>query len=279
MNIFSHGNMFIFSMHYLTMKNKFRHMKKLTGILIMLVVYTTTVIGQTDETINILFLGNSYTYYNGLPSLFSDMALQKGKKVVVTQITRGGSLLSKYAKTDYIIETIDKYKFNYVVLQEQSTSPLFAAEEKTYPAIRKLDKVIRKNGGQTVLYMTWAREYADSLGTKMLPGKFYYDVFDSFNEAQDSLAASYCKIGKEINAKVAPAGLAWKEFHKQYPEVSLWRPDHSHPLEIGSIIAAYTIYKTIFNESIKDIKCPLPLPKEYVKEIKNITNKLVPDTN
>ena len=55
-------------------------MNKLIGILIMLVVYTTTVIGQTDETINILFLGNSYTYYNGVPSIVSDMGLQKGKK-------------------------------------------------------------------------------------------------------------------------------------------------------------------------------------------------------
>ncbi len=252
-------------------------MNKLIGILIMLVVYTTTVIGQTDETINILFLGNSYTYYNGVPSIVSDMGLQKGKKIVVTQITRGGSLLDTYANTEFILETINKYKFNYVVLQEQSTAPLFAAEEKTYPAIRKLDKMIRKNGGQTILYMTWAREYADSIGTKMLPGKFYYDVFDSFDSAQDSLAASYNKIGKEINAKVAPSGLAWKAFHKMHPDVALWRSDHSHPLEIGSVIAAYSIYKTIFNESVIGIKSPLPISEKYQKDIIEITEKLVPD--
>ncbi|WP_321343113.1 hypothetical protein [uncultured Draconibacterium sp.] len=252
-------------------------MKKFAGLLLIVLISTSAALAQKD-VIKILFLGNSYTYYNGLPSLISDMALRNDKKVVVTQITRGGNLLDHYAKSDFVLETINEFDFDFVVLQEQSTAPLFAAEERTYPGIRKLDTSVRENGGQTVLFMPWAREYADSLRTKMLPGKFYYDVFDSYNTAQDSLANSYYKIANEVGAKVAPAGLVWKEFHSRHPEVQLWRPDHNHPLEIGTVIAAYAIYKTIFDEPAKGVRCPLPISKNLVNEIKQITDELITDS-
>ncbi len=130
---------------------------------------------------------------------------------------------------------------------------------------------------ETVLFMTWAREYVDSLTTKMLPGKFYYDVFGSYNEAQDSLANSYNKIGAEINAKVAPVGLIWKEIHAKYPDSKLWRKDHNHPTEIGTVIATYAIYATIFNESAKGLRCPVPVPAPIVRDIQEITNQKIFD--
>ena len=123
------------------------------------------------ETTRILFLGNSYTYYNGIPSLISDMALRQGKNVVVTQITKGGNLLEEYASSEMVKETIEKGAFDFVVLQEQSTAPLFQPEKVTFPAIRSLNKLIRENGAEPILFMTWAREFADSIKTKMLAGK------------------------------------------------------------------------------------------------------------
>lgn len=250
-------------------------MKKLYFFITLIIFSGTTVYAQKEGPIKILFLGNSYTYYNGIPSMISDMALRKGKPVVITQITRGGNLLEGYANSDFVIKTIKKTKFDYVVLQEQSTAPLFAAEKQTYPAIRKLDKMIRKSGGKTVLFMTWAREYADSLTTKMLPGKFYYEEFESFNSAQDSLASSYFKIGNEINAKVAPAGLVWKEILDIFPNLSLWRSDHSHPAEIGSVIAAYSIFATIFEESVEGTRAPVPVPNDLESNIGRITDQVI----
>lgn len=242
--------------------------------LISLLFLTNCSFAQEKIT-HILFLGNSYTYYNGLPSLISDMALRENKNVVVTQITRGGELLEEYAVSAMVKETIEKGNFDFVVLQEQSTAPLFQPEQVTYPAIRTLAKLIRDNKAEPILFMTWAREYGDSIRTKMLPGKFYYDVFASFDEAQDSLANSYLKIGKEINAKVAPAGLVWKEIFRRHPDLVLWRPDHNHPTETGSVIAAYSIFATIFDESVTKLRCPLPVSDSLVNEIKSVTNQLV----
>ena len=108
-----------------------------------------------------------------------------------------------------------------------------------------------------------------------MPGKFYYDVFPSYNEAQDSLANSYLAIGEEIDAKVAPAGLVWKEMFNRYPELVLWRQDHNHPTETGSVIAAYAIYATIFNEPVKNVRCSLPVSTKLVNEIKQITDQIV----
>lgn len=244
-------------------------------LLFVLVLFFTASAFAQEKYCKILFLGNSYTYYNGTPSLVSAMALRSGKNVVVTQITKGGNLLEEYANSTMVKETIETGKFDYVVLQEQSTAPLFQPETRTYPAIRKLNQLIHESGGKTVLFMTWAREYADSLSTKMLPGKFYYDVFPSYNAAQDSLANSYLKIGQEIGAKVAPVGLVWKEIFNRHPDLVLWRKDHNHPTETGSVIAAYALYATIFNEPVKHVRCPIPVPSALVKEIKLLTDQIV----
>ena len=248
-------------------------MKK--GLIFILTLFLASSTFAQEKFYKVLFLGNSYTYYNGIPSLISDMALRHGKNVVVTQITKGGNLLEDYTNSEMVKETIEAGGFDFVVLQEQSSAPLFQPENTTFPAIRSLNKLIRKSGAEPILFMTWAREYADSIRTKMLSGKFYYDVFHSYNEAQDSLSNSYLKIGKEIGAKVAPAGLIWKKIHNQHPELVLWREDHNHPTETGSVIAAYAIYATIFNEPVKNIRCPIPVPMALVNEIKNLTDQIV----
>lgn len=244
-------------------------------IVALLFLFSLSTANAKNEKIKILFIGNSYTYFNGLPSIISNMALRESKEVVVSQITQGGFLLSEYLKKDFVIEDIKDENYDFVILQEQSTAPLFKARELTYPAIREFNKLVKNNGGETILFMTWAREYVDSIKTKMLPGKFYYDVFDSYNTAQDSLAASYCRIGKELDVAVAPAGLVWKEIHNKYPDLKLWRNDHNHPMECGSIIAAYSIYATLFGSNIENVRSGVPVERWLENDIKSILSEMM----
>ena len=45
---------------------------------------------MANKTLNILFVGNSYTYYNQMPEdVFTRLAEKSGYKVSVTSVTRG----------------------------------------------------------------------------------------------------------------------------------------------------------------------------------------------
>lgn len=51
----------------------------------------------------VLFIGNSYTYYNNMPLLFEQLANSNNKNVTVRSITKGGRMLESY--TDVSDET------------------------------------------------------------------------------------------------------------------------------------------------------------------------------
>ena len=50
------------------------------------------------KKLNVLFVGNSYTFYNEMPkSIFAKLAIDAGYEIAVTQITKGGYRLSQFA--------------------------------------------------------------------------------------------------------------------------------------------------------------------------------------
>ena len=78
---------------------------------------------------NILFIGNSYTYYNDLPALFEILANENEKDVVSSSVTFGGAKLYQFvdeeneysAKLDQLLKD---NKYDICILQEQSILPI-----------------------------------------------------------------------------------------------------------------------------------------------------------
>ena len=136
-----------------------------------------------------LFIGNSFTARNDLPGLLAQLVTAGGKgKLEHELISINGAPLRTHLNKGEAQRRMQAARWDYVVLQEQSTLPVKNAT-RTAENIRDFDAVIKKAGAQTVLYMTWARQNAP--------------------ETQDDLAATYTRSGRELGATVVPAGLAW----------------------------------------------------------------------
>ena len=72
---------------------------------------------------NILFLGNSYTYYNDLPGILRNLATAAGVSVTTTSNTPGGQTFQGHLSSS--VNTINSDTWDVVVLQEQSLKPLY----------------------------------------------------------------------------------------------------------------------------------------------------------
>jgi hypothetical protein len=72
---------------------------------------------------NVLFLGNSYTYFNDLPAMVRNLASAAGLSATTTSNTPGGQTLQGHTSTS--IGTINSGNWDVVVLQEQSQKPSF----------------------------------------------------------------------------------------------------------------------------------------------------------
>src|SRR5437868_2853860 len=109
------------------------------------------------KSVNILFIGNSFTQRNNLPELLSELAAARDIVVKHELISVGGASLRTHWNAGRAADVIANGGFNYVVLQEQSTLPVKNAQRMA-ENVRLFDGAIKQAGAKTVLYMTWARQ-------------------------------------------------------------------------------------------------------------------------
>ena len=175
----------------------------------------------------VLFVGNSFTFYNGgIDAQLAEMAPSCATQLLAA----GGYTLQKHWDDGTEVQAIRSGHFSYVVLQEQSQTPVYErALFATYAA--DFSRLIKASGGQPVLLMTWQR-----------PDSAQWGVTTA------NLAAAYQTVGAAVGAKVAPAGLAFANALTLRPDLVLNNPD-GHPTMEGTYLAACVVYGTIFGRS------------------------------
>ncbi len=185
----------------------------------------------------ILFIGNSHTYYNDMAqTTFAGLARKAGLEVNITTVTRGGYFLHKYADPEdlhgaRLREVIQGQHYDYVVLQDQSLCPV-TEPEKFFRGVEGLHNLLKSQADRFVLYATWSR-HPDSPDLQKLGL--------SFHELTQQVDAAYCEAGSRVGARVAHVGLAFEDSYA--PE--LFYPDMIHASPKGSALAARVILDTI----------------------------------
>lgn len=189
---------------------------------------------KSDDHLRVLFIGNSYTYFNNLPELLSQLAASAtpSKTLTTQMVSRGGATLQRHWEEGGALKVLQQGKWDYVILQEQSTLPI-TDPATMHKYARMFDAEIQKAGAKTIFYLTWARQ--------------------NQMENQAKLNDTYFTIAKELHALVAPVGIAWAKAFKEDPKLTFHTEDGSHPNAAGSYMAACVLYATIFKKSPENL--------------------------
>ena len=191
----------------------------------------------------ILFIGNSFTFYNDLPGMLVAFFAAGRQTLQVESHTPGATMLREHADNPDVARKIASRKWSFVVLQDQSQIPAIQPEE-TLNSGRTLCEMVRKAGATPVFYLTWGYKTDDAPGM---------DV-----EMQNALNKAYAAAARETKALLAPVGPAWLAALQKDPKVALYVADGHHPSPEGSYLAACVIYATVTKRS------PLGLPSRVV---------------
>ncbi len=200
------------------------------------------------QSYDVLFIGNSYTYYNNLPEMISNIANDLGDTVNYDQNTPGGTSLYAHSQNQTTINKINQQNWDFVVLQDQSQRPSLSPSyvaASVYPYATQLINIINSNYicSEPVFYMTWGRKYGDQTNCQSYP------PVCTFLGMQERLRDSYLTMGLDNNASVSPVGIAFKNSISLDSTIDLYTSDNSHPSIYGSYLAACTFYSTIFKKS------------------------------
>jgi hypothetical protein len=188
----------------------------------------------------VLFIGNSYTSTNDLPSVFAKLAASAGHRVKAEMVAPGGASLADHAASPRTAAALASARWDYVVLQEQSAIPASASarQSQMYPAARLLIGRAQRAGATPVLFLTWA--HRDGWPEARLA---------SYGAMQSAIDGAYAALAREQNVAVAPAGDAWAALADDLGAPALWQTDGSHPTSAGTYLAACVFYATIFQTS------------------------------
>ena len=174
--------------------------------------------------IRVLFIGNSFTFYNG--GIDADLH-GLAPRTTVGSATKSGYSLAQHLADPDTMGTL-KLGWSFVVLQEQSQTPVYNYSGFLTSATTFTDQ-IRSQQATPLLLMTWARP-------------------DSSGITTEAVRSATVRAGQQLGLTVIPAGVAFADSLSASPGVTLTQYD-GHPTREGTYLAACTVYATLFGLS------------------------------
>lgn len=228
-----------------------------------------------DEAFKVLFIGNSYSYYNDLnksDGIFANVARNAGyKKVSVRAIYKGGYYLRQFlSPTDtygaQVLQALkSQTKYDIVIIQEQSANPINNPAD-FYTSCRQFKTLIDANGGEMWLYATWGYKTGHSNLSKYGP---------TTERMEMRLRAAYTAIAEELGVGVVYAGAAMTKAFTDKLGIELYNSDNTHPSAAGSYLVAWTMFGTIFGVDPATLTYNGTLKKSQADALRAVASEIV----
>jgi PKD repeat protein len=225
------------------------------NIKITIIFIIINLIGYSQETKKVLFLGNSYTYVNDLPTMLQSIATSFNDVVIKDQNTPGGYYLQQHETNATTLAKIASNNWDFVVLQQQSLAFTGPLTDGSIIAVTTLCDSIRSVNtcAEPLFYVTWGREYINN--------------FNNYEIDQEVIIYNYLQLADDFLASASPVGDAWSKIRHDYPSIDLYASDGSHPSKYGTYLAACVFYASIFQKS--------PIGTTFIPEGINVTKATI----
>lgn len=179
------------------------------------------------DSLRVLFIGNSYTFYSNMPHLTSLISNGTAVKLITSQSAAGSASLKDHWTGKKGLKTKKRIKegnYDIVVIQEHSMGTISNKDEFLNYS-KKFCDLIKTSGAKPYFYVTWARQKVP--------------------QYQETITKIYKEAAKANNCELVLVGEAWKLARTIRPDIELFRPDGSHPSDLGAFLTACVFVKAL----------------------------------
>lgn len=197
-------------------------------ILITSFLVTISSFALYPDAKKILFIGNSYTSYNNIPSTVQMLAnySEPKRELIVESYTRISRDLEMIWDAGNVQAIIENGHYDLVILQDSVQGIEFDIMYRYHELYCDL---IRKSGSIPAIYMTW-------------------DIENQPKYPIEYVIKAYRDISVGLNAGMAPVGIAMKIAEAKKPDIVLRKPDGAHLSQTGSFLAALMLYTFLYGD-------------------------------
>jgi len=199
-----------------------------------LVVYANS---NSSDSLKVLFVGNSLTYYHDMPAIMIGLIQQEqpDRPLKVAMVTGPGASLRDHYRSGKLKEVLQEHgPWDWVVLQEKGGRARAQPEEVQHYT-RLLAKQVRDSGARPIVYVDW-------MNPPISEGKEY----------------GYHAIARHLQIDTVPVCDIWHALREELPNCRLLRADGIHPNFVGSYVVAYACASTFLG------KPPENLPANFI---------------
>ncbi len=202
------------------------------------------------DTTRVLFIGNSFTYMNDVPTLVQGLATAAGYPLKFVMHAPGGISVgdvaqgtSAHMNNPVVFDLIRSDNWDFVSLQDNQGRFIYG--NGNFPDTN-VSKVIRghiKIRDSVQYYhpcarMLWFAGWGPKNG--------YMPYASTGKGLIDNIYVDYLALKNVAGEIIAPIGKAWERELDTLPAVDLWGPDQTHESLAGAYLTASVIFTSIY---------------------------------
>jgi hypothetical protein len=225
---------------------------------------------QGDKPASLLWVGNSFFYYNNsmhghVGNLLSAAGV-RGVRQTSATISGSGldwhdmaahlkpdSGMARYsfnANNEVVFNKIER-RFDMVLMMDCSQCPIHPTLQQSFHDTAKAHAAtVRASGAEPVLFLSWAYQDAPQMAQQ--------------------LAAAYRQAGAANNMRVVPAGPAFAASIAKRPDLNLYAPDKRHPSLAGTYLGAAVVMASLFKTSPVGNSYTAGLPADVAQHLQTV---------
>ena len=201
----------------------------------------------TEKEFRVLFIGNSFTYYNDLDQMTENLGKSLGLNITCDKVATGSYHLYQYADENnsygqQVTEKLSNNQYSHVIIQEHSTSPVGDYNSFLSGATSLKAKIKQYQPNAEIrLYETW--------GFTSMATNYKKTII----ECEEMLCEAYQKCGKELKLGVHYVGRAFSKAYTEQPSINLYYTDDKHPSFAGTYLSGLVHLASITGVDIREV--------------------------
>lgn len=210
--------------------------------------------GEPTSPESVLFVGNSFTFYNNaIPTHLRQLLLNGAPRSesiwFLRTMAMSGAALAEHRGG--LEQVLGSRPLDVVVLQGHSREafePDMQAAFETAASV--FSEMIREAGAEPVLFMTWA--------------------YSGRPEMTPVLDQAFSTVGRELGVRVIPVGLAFQRALDTITGLSLHAGDGLHPSLEGTYLAAAVFYAALWQLSPEGLVYDAGIDPDIARQLRRV---------
>lgn len=227
----------------------------------------------------LLFIGNSFTFYptdlfgvdNPAVCFFlKELAKSMDISLDIDFVVKGAHTLKKFASSSDEYGKIVDQKLNensnydYVILQEQSTTPINDYNSFNTSVIALMNKINKtQKNAKVILYATWG-----------FPSEVTSGKYESVRAMEKLITSAYEKCAEENDLTVHYVGKSFTYVYENMPEITIFGSDDKHQNYAGAYLSACVHLSSLLNVDVRNATYNGDLDENVAFKLKEVAYQI-----